>query len=135
MEGEKEIRSGPANLHRGMENVGGKLTLTNERLVFVPHGFNFQRAPAEILLSHITQCAVLRLRCHDPWTLKTKEFQSFSKDLLQHIIATESEKALFLQPYYRDTEKTVGSELIRVSKVLGVVVQVVESRRFSVAET
>lgn len=31
-----------ANWLRGFEGVGGKLFLTNERLVFIPHGLNIQ---------------------------------------------------------------------------------------------
>ena len=79
--------------------------------------------------------AAIRLRCSDPWALKTSEFQEFSSDLLNHIVATESDEELFLQAYYRDSEKTIGSELLRISKVLGIVVQVVEWRRFQIAET
>lgn len=39
-EDEKEIYSNEANLWRGALSVGGKLILTNERLIFLPHNFN-----------------------------------------------------------------------------------------------
>jgi len=34
---------GPANLLRGIEGVGGKIFLTNERMFFLPHGMNIQK--------------------------------------------------------------------------------------------
>ena len=40
--GEITLHSGPANLWRSIEAVGGTLTLTNARLVFRPHAFNVQ---------------------------------------------------------------------------------------------
>jgi len=52
--GENVIRSGSANLHRGVENVGGKLHLTNQHLAFVPHAVNVQKANVRIPLSEIT---------------------------------------------------------------------------------
>ena len=39
--GETMIRSGPANLFRGIEAVGGFLWLTDRRLVFRSHGISF----------------------------------------------------------------------------------------------
>jgi len=39
-EDEKEIYSNGANLWRDAISVGGKLILTNERLIFLPHNFN-----------------------------------------------------------------------------------------------
>ena len=39
---ERIIRQGAANLQRGAEIVGGKLYLTNSRIVFEPHAINFQ---------------------------------------------------------------------------------------------
>jgi len=37
-----------ANLFRGIESVGGKLTITNEKLLFEPHKINIQSQPLEI---------------------------------------------------------------------------------------
>lgn len=39
-ETESTIYSDGANLFRGVLAVGGKLILTNERLIFLPHNFN-----------------------------------------------------------------------------------------------
>lgn len=33
-----------ANLRKGIEYVGGVLTITNERFIFVPHSFTLQRS-------------------------------------------------------------------------------------------
>ncbi|MEM6514670.1 MAG: GRAM domain-containing protein [Bacteroidota bacterium] len=44
LELDEEIKvEGPASLFRGIEGVGGKIYLTNKRLVFNPHRFNFQK--------------------------------------------------------------------------------------------
>jgi hypothetical protein len=40
--GETLVHEGAANLWRGPEAVGGRLTLTTERLIFESHGFNVQ---------------------------------------------------------------------------------------------
>ena len=41
--GEYPIRSGKANLYRGITNgAGGHLVLTNHRFLFIDHGFNMQ---------------------------------------------------------------------------------------------
>ena len=44
---------GPANLFRKMEGVGGKLFITNQRLVFNSHKLNIQRGATSILYSEI----------------------------------------------------------------------------------
>jgi hypothetical protein len=51
--GEKVIKDGRANLQRGWEAVGGRLYLTNRRLIFEPHAFNVQREVAEIPLERV----------------------------------------------------------------------------------
>lgn len=51
--GEKLIREGAANLQRGMETVGGRLFLTDQRLFFQPHSFNVQTGFADIPLGEI----------------------------------------------------------------------------------
>ena len=48
------LRSGGANLQRGAETVGGWLYLTERRLIFESHAFNFQRGATVIPLADIT---------------------------------------------------------------------------------
>jgi hypothetical protein len=50
---EKLQREGVANLQRGVETVGGKLFLTNQRLFFQSHSFNIQTGATDIPLSKI----------------------------------------------------------------------------------
>ena len=52
--GETVLREGPANLQRGIETVGGKLWLTNARLVFRAHAFNVQTGETQIALDDVT---------------------------------------------------------------------------------
>ena len=54
LEGEVIRHEGQANLFRGIEAVGGKLVLTNKRLVFKPHKVNLQRGQVNLALDHIT---------------------------------------------------------------------------------
>lgn len=51
--GESHIKSGGANLQRGLETVGGHLHLTSQRLVFESHKVNVQRGSTEIPLTEI----------------------------------------------------------------------------------
>ena len=51
--GEIAIKEGAANLQKNIETVGGKLYLTNQRLVFEAHKFNIQTAPSEVEISNI----------------------------------------------------------------------------------
>ena len=51
--GETVVKEGRANLQRGAESVGGKLALTERRLIFESHEFNVQSGPDEIPLSEI----------------------------------------------------------------------------------
>lgn len=44
-----------ANLKRGLESVGGKLKVTNERLYFKPHGLNAQKKELELLNHEISE--------------------------------------------------------------------------------
>ncbi|MEO1255804.1 MAG: GRAM domain-containing protein [Bacteroidota bacterium] len=46
---------GPANLFRGMEGVGGKLLLTNKRLVFKSHKLNIQSGETQFPLNEIKE--------------------------------------------------------------------------------
>lgn len=52
--GESTIKEGWANLQRGRESVGGKLYLTNRRLIFESHVFNIQYGATIIPLGNIT---------------------------------------------------------------------------------
>lgn len=49
------VFEGPANLYRGFEGVGGKLTLSTDCLRFVPHAINIQKDKETILLADITR--------------------------------------------------------------------------------
>lgn len=51
--GETLIKDGAANLQKNIETVGGKLYLTNQRLVFESHKFNMQSGVTEVELSSI----------------------------------------------------------------------------------
>ncbi len=51
--GEEIIKEGAANLQKGAETVGGKLYLTNQRLVFEAHKLNFQGGQTEIELKQV----------------------------------------------------------------------------------
>lgn len=53
--GETLVRQGLANLQRGMEQVGGKLFLTDQRLQFMAHAMNVQTAPLTITLDDVTR--------------------------------------------------------------------------------
>lgn len=44
-----------ANLFRGIEAVGGKLMITDRRLIFKSHTFNIQTGTTEILIEEITE--------------------------------------------------------------------------------
>lgn len=50
---EQIIKQGAANLQKGLETVGGKLYLTNQRLIFEAHKLNTQGGSTEINLSDI----------------------------------------------------------------------------------
>jgi GRAM domain-containing protein/AAA domain-containing protein len=49
------VKDGAANLQRGIETVGGKLYLTNQRLVFESHALNIQTGTTIIPLSSINR--------------------------------------------------------------------------------
>ena len=55
-ENEQIIKKGAANLQKGLETIGGKLYLTNQRLVFEAHKINIQGDSMEISLSDIQSC-------------------------------------------------------------------------------
>jgi hypothetical protein len=47
------IEEGAANLQRGLETVGGRLFLTDHRLVFEPHAVNLQRGVTVVDLAQV----------------------------------------------------------------------------------
>jgi len=51
--GEILVKDGAANLQRGIETVGGWLYLTDQRLIFESHVFNFQTGATTIALASI----------------------------------------------------------------------------------
>ncbi len=59
--GENLLRSTPANMQRGLEAVGGKLYLTDSRILFSSHKFNFQNGLTEIALEAVESV-------HPSWT-------------------------------------------------------------------
>lgn len=50
---EELVSEAAANLKRGIEFVGGRLTITTQRLIFEAHALNIQQQAAEVLLSSI----------------------------------------------------------------------------------
>lgn len=52
--GEQVLREGRANMQRGPETVGGKLALTDQRLLFLSHAMNLQSQDSEVPLDRIT---------------------------------------------------------------------------------
>ena len=69
-EKEQLIRTRAVNLQKGIETVGGRLYLTNQRLVFEAHAINFQRGTTEIELSDIRsseKCWTRFLGCIPIW--------------------------------------------------------------------
>jgi hypothetical protein len=52
-ESEKVMIKKQANLFRGMEAVGGWLTITTERITFKPHKINIQKEPLELFINEI----------------------------------------------------------------------------------
>lgn len=50
---EQFIKKGAANLQKNIETVGGKLYLTNQRLMFEAHKINVQSGSVEIELSDV----------------------------------------------------------------------------------
>lgn len=51
--GEQVVKEGLANLQKNIETVGGKLYLTNQRLVFEAHAINFQGGTTEVEMSNV----------------------------------------------------------------------------------
>lgn len=73
-QGEQVVKEGSANLQKNIETVGGKLYLTNQRLIFEAHKFNVQRGMTEIELSNIQAL-------HPFWTRQWGLFPIFPNSL------------------------------------------------------
>jgi len=54
LSGEAPVKDGAANLQRGIETVGGRLYLTNQRLIFESHAINIQSGETIIPLASVT---------------------------------------------------------------------------------
>ena len=50
---EELVKEGAANLQKGIEVVGGKLYLTNRRILFIAHALNIQGGLTEVPLADI----------------------------------------------------------------------------------
>ena len=55
MDGERLLAGEMANLFRGWESVGGRLYVTNRRVIFEPHFLNFRRRVTEMPLTEIEE--------------------------------------------------------------------------------
>jgi len=44
-----------ANMFRGIEAVGGRMKITDRRILFEPHSFNLQPQPADIPLDQVAE--------------------------------------------------------------------------------
>ena len=52
---EQIVRDVAASMRRGIETVGGRLLITNKRLLFQAHALNIQKLPAEIPYNNISE--------------------------------------------------------------------------------
>jgi hypothetical protein len=52
---ERILADRAANLIRGMEAVGGRLKITNQRLIFEPHAINIQNQTLEVPLNQVQE--------------------------------------------------------------------------------
>ena len=53
--GEEVLAEAYANLFRGLEGVGGRMRITNQRVIFKPHALNIQSQPEEIPIREIAE--------------------------------------------------------------------------------
>lgn len=54
---EQILKQGAANLQRGIETVGGKLYLTNQKLIFESHVINIQRGATIVPIDNVATVA------------------------------------------------------------------------------
>jgi hypothetical protein len=86
-QGEQVVKQGSANLQRNIETVGGKLYLTNQRLIFEAHKFNVQRGMTEVELSNIQELRPC-------WTKQWGLFPAFPNSLA--VCTTDGEEYRFV---------------------------------------
>lgn len=55
---EQMIVEVPGDMLRGLEEVGGKLKVTNHRLIFKPHAFNIQNQQTDYALSDVAEVSL-----------------------------------------------------------------------------
>jgi hypothetical protein len=77
---EQIIKQGAANLQKGLETVGGKLYLTNQRLVFEAHKINIQGGNTEINLSDIQSSEKCWTKCLGLIPLMPNSLAVYTKD-------------------------------------------------------
>ena len=70
---------GPASLILGKERVGGKIFLTNEKMIFKSHEFNIQKGQTEIKYSEIIELLKIKMNSFfdNGIRLKTQNEKSF----------------------------------------------------------
>ena len=102
-EGEAIIRKSLANHQRGVEAVGGKLYLTQQRLIFEAHAFNFQTGATVVTLPSIT---ALR----KDWTLLFGTIPVFPNCLVVSSQAGEDNRFTLYRrtPWIKDIQKLKG---------------------------
>jgi hypothetical protein len=59
-DGEEVAWEGPANHFKGLEAVGGRLVLTNERVLFASHAFNVQTHEWAVALQDVLEAEPVR---------------------------------------------------------------------------
>ena len=101
--GESIIRKSPANHQRGVEAVGGKLYLTQQRLIFEAHAFNFQTGATVIPLPSITDL-------RKDWTLLFGAIPVFPNCLVVSSQAGEDNRFTLYRrtPWIEDIQKLKG---------------------------
>ncbi|WP_091186916.1 GRAM domain-containing protein [Paramicrobacterium humi] len=99
------VRKSGANLQRGLETVGGHLFLTDQRLVFRPHGFNVQSGVTDIPLADIvgTRLAWTKLFGKIPLAPNTLEVQTAAGVEFAFVVSRRTEWASALEACLPDT--------------------------------
>jgi len=77
--GEEIQREAPATLFKGLEGVGGKLFLTNKKLIFKSHALNVQRGQTDIAYTGIAKVEKkdARKRGYPGICIQTKEDREY----------------------------------------------------------
>ena len=100
-QGEVLIKHSRANIQRGLESVGGKLYLTNRRLIFLNHKINIEKGESQIPLAEISSIDLC-------WTKFLNRIPVFPNSLLVRTKAGEELK--FVLP----NRKAWKSEINRI---------------------